>query len=167
MVWIVNVSKVAFNKDKEIAQKFKSKWLTLTQWSQFVVSLFLSPPSPATWSPSSTTALHRNHDECVAVLAGLRLWHSQQLQGGLQGYILNPVFKDNLRIALLGGYVCSPFHHIDCLLSKGPFLLEAFRQAVASLHLCFFSSPFGVANERWNNTCASFCVLQQISVNTH
>lgn len=47
----------------------------------------------------------RDHDECVSVLAGLRLWHSQQLQGGLQGYILNPVFKDNLRIALLGGYV--------------------------------------------------------------
>lgn len=45
----------------------------------------------------------RDHDECVSVLAGLRLWHSQQLQGGLQGYILNPVFKDNLRIALLGG----------------------------------------------------------------
>ena len=45
----------------------------------------------------------RDHDDCVSVLAGLRLWHSQQLQGGLQGYILNPVFKDNLRIALLGG----------------------------------------------------------------
>lgn len=45
----------------------------------------------------------RDHDECVSVLAGLRLWHSQHLQGGLQGYILNPVFKDNLKIALLGG----------------------------------------------------------------
>ncbi|XP_068188995.1 general transcription factor IIH subunit 4 isoform X2 [Antennarius striatus] len=45
----------------------------------------------------------RDHDECVSVLTGLRLWHSQQLQGGLQGYILNPVFKDNLRISLLGG----------------------------------------------------------------
>lgn len=37
------------------------------------------------------------------MLAGLRLWHSQHLQGGLQGYILNPVFKENLKVALLGG----------------------------------------------------------------
>ncbi|KAI2652688.1 General transcription factor IIH subunit 4 [Labeo rohita] len=29
--------------------------------------------------------------------------HDQHLQGGLQGFVLNPVFKDNLRIALLGG----------------------------------------------------------------
>ncbi|KAF3834401.1 hypothetical protein F7725_025605 [Dissostichus mawsoni] len=53
--------------------------------------------------PATCLAVYRDHDECVSVLAGLRLWHSQQLQGGLQGYILNPVFKDNLRIALLGG----------------------------------------------------------------
>ncbi|XP_028316441.1 general transcription factor IIH subunit 4 [Gouania willdenowi] len=46
---------------------------------------------------------HKDHHECVSVLAGLRLWHNQQLQGGLQGYILNPVFKENLRTALLGG----------------------------------------------------------------
>ncbi|XP_049889951.1 general transcription factor IIH subunit 4 isoform X4 [Epinephelus moara] len=53
--------------------------------------------------PATCLAVYRDHDECVSVLAGLRLWHSQQLQGGLQGYILNPVFKENLRIALLGG----------------------------------------------------------------
>lgn len=52
----------------------------------------------------TTTALScREHDECVSVLAGLRLWHSQHLQGGLQGYLLNPVFKENLKMALLGG----------------------------------------------------------------
>lgn len=45
----------------------------------------------------------RDHDECVSVLSGLRLWHTQHLQGGLQGNVLNPVFKTNLRIALLGG----------------------------------------------------------------
>uniref|UniRef100_A0A3Q3KFT0 General transcription factor IIH subunit 4 n=1 Tax=Monopterus albus TaxID=43700 RepID=A0A3Q3KFT0_MONAL len=53
--------------------------------------------------PATCLAVYRDHNECVSVLAGLRLWHSQQLQGGLQGYMLNPVFKDNLRIALLGG----------------------------------------------------------------
>ncbi|XP_049457553.1 general transcription factor IIH subunit 4 isoform X2 [Epinephelus fuscoguttatus] len=66
--------------------------------------LFLDQPLPqaavALWVKLDS---QKDHDECVSVLAGLRLWHSQQLQGGLQGYILNPVFKENLRIALLGG----------------------------------------------------------------
>uniref|UniRef100_A0A665VAJ5 General transcription factor IIH subunit 4 n=1 Tax=Echeneis naucrates TaxID=173247 RepID=A0A665VAJ5_ECHNA len=66
--------------------------------------LFLDQPLPkaavALWVKKDS---QKHHDECVSVLSGLRLWHSQQLQGGLQGYILNPVFKDNLRIALLGG----------------------------------------------------------------
>uniref|UniRef100_A0A3Q3F8L6 General transcription factor IIH subunit 4 n=1 Tax=Labrus bergylta TaxID=56723 RepID=A0A3Q3F8L6_9LABR len=66
--------------------------------------LFLDQPLPqaavALWVKKDS---QKDHDECVSVLAGLRLWHSQQLQGGLQGYILNPIFKENLRIALLGG----------------------------------------------------------------
>uniref|UniRef100_A0A8C6MCX6 General transcription factor IIH subunit 4 n=1 Tax=Nothobranchius furzeri TaxID=105023 RepID=A0A8C6MCX6_NOTFU len=66
--------------------------------------LFLDQPLPqaavALWMKKDG---QRDHDECVSVLTGLRLWHSQQLQGGLQGYTLNPVFKDNLRTALLGG----------------------------------------------------------------
>uniref|UniRef100_A0A3Q1D2Z6 General transcription factor IIH subunit 4 n=1 Tax=Amphiprion ocellaris TaxID=80972 RepID=A0A3Q1D2Z6_AMPOC len=66
--------------------------------------LFLDQPLPqaavALWVKKDS---QKDHDECVSVLGGLRLWHSQQLQGGLQGYILNPVFKDNLRTALLGG----------------------------------------------------------------
>lgn len=47
----------------------------------------------------------RDHDDCISVLAGLRLWHNQQLQGGLWGYTLNPIFKDKLRKALFGGSV--------------------------------------------------------------
>ncbi|KAG7277710.1 hypothetical protein CRUP_003598 [Coryphaenoides rupestris] len=66
--------------------------------------LFLDQPLPqaavALWVKKDS---QKDHDECVSVLTGLRLWHTQQLQGGLQGNILNPVFKDNLRIALLGG----------------------------------------------------------------
>ncbi|XP_072303915.1 general transcription factor IIH subunit 4 [Eucyclogobius newberryi] len=66
--------------------------------------LFLDQPLPqaavALWVKKDS---QKDHDECVSILTGLRLWHSQQLQGGLQGYMLNPVFKDNLRIALLGG----------------------------------------------------------------
>ncbi|KPP68938.1 general transcription factor IIH subunit 4-like [Scleropages formosus] len=59
--------------------------------------------------PEAATSLwvkkdgQKEHDHCVSVLRGLRLWHSQQLQGGLQGIVLNPIFKDNLRIAVLGG----------------------------------------------------------------
>ncbi|XP_061598009.1 general transcription factor IIH subunit 4 [Cololabis saira] len=66
--------------------------------------LFLDQPLPqaavALWVRKDS---QRDHDECVSVLVGLRLWHCQQLQGGLQGYILNPIFKENLRTALLGG----------------------------------------------------------------
>ncbi|XP_047240737.1 general transcription factor IIH subunit 4 [Girardinichthys multiradiatus] len=66
--------------------------------------LFLDQPLPqaavALWVKKDSK---RDHDDCVSVLTGLRLWHSQHLQGGLQGYFLNPVFKDNLGTALLGG----------------------------------------------------------------
>ncbi|XP_068602905.1 general transcription factor IIH subunit 4 [Brachionichthys hirsutus] len=66
--------------------------------------LFLDQPLPqaavALWVKKDS---QRDHDACVSVLAGLRLWHGQQLPGGLQGYSLNPVFRDNLRTALLGG----------------------------------------------------------------
>ncbi|XP_021169995.1 general transcription factor IIH subunit 4 isoform X3 [Fundulus heteroclitus] len=66
--------------------------------------LFLDQPLPqaavALWVKKDS---QRDHDDCVSVLTGLRLWHSHHLQGGLQGYILNPVFKDNLGTALLGG----------------------------------------------------------------
>ncbi|XP_052389677.1 general transcription factor IIH subunit 4-like [Carassius gibelio] len=66
--------------------------------------LFLDHPLPqaavALWVKKDS---QKDHDQCVSVLTGLRLWHSQHLQGGLQGFVLNPVFKDNLRTALLGG----------------------------------------------------------------
>uniref|UniRef100_A0AAR2KEY5 General transcription factor IIH subunit 4 n=1 Tax=Pygocentrus nattereri TaxID=42514 RepID=A0AAR2KEY5_PYGNA len=66
--------------------------------------LFLDHPLPqaavALWVKKDS---QKDHDQCVSVLTGLRLWHNQQLQGGLQGIVLNPVFKDNLRIAVLGG----------------------------------------------------------------
>lgn len=47
----------------------------------------------------------RAQEESTGLLSGLRIWHTQLLPGGLQGLILNPVFRQNLRIALLGGYV--------------------------------------------------------------
>uniref|UniRef100_UPI00398F5864 general transcription factor IIH subunit 4 n=1 Tax=Pristiophorus japonicus TaxID=55135 RepID=UPI00398F5864 len=66
--------------------------------------LFLDQPVPqaavAFWVKKDN---QRDHDDCMGILTGLRLWHSQQLPGGLQGLVLNPIFKENLRIALLGG----------------------------------------------------------------
>ncbi|XP_033912322.3 general transcription factor IIH subunit 4 [Acipenser ruthenus] len=66
--------------------------------------LFLEQPLPqaavAYWVKKEN---QKDHEESTGVLSGLRLWHTQQLPGGLQGLILNPIFKDNLRIALLGG----------------------------------------------------------------
>lgn len=47
----------------------------------------------------------RAQEESTGLLSGLRIWHTQLLPGGLQGLILNPVFRQNLRTALLGGYV--------------------------------------------------------------
>ncbi|XP_062905909.1 general transcription factor IIH subunit 4-like [Mobula hypostoma] len=65
--------------------------------------LFLDQPLPqagiASWVKKDS---QRDHNDCMSILTGLQLWHSQQLPGGLQGLILNPIFKENLRIALLG-----------------------------------------------------------------
>ncbi|XP_055486651.1 general transcription factor IIH subunit 4 [Leucoraja erinacea] len=66
--------------------------------------LFLDQPLPQAavtfWVKKDN---QRDHDDCMGIVTGLRLWHSQQLPGGLQGLVLNPIFKENLRIALLGG----------------------------------------------------------------
>ncbi|XP_069054846.1 general transcription factor IIH subunit 4 [Lepisosteus oculatus] len=66
--------------------------------------LFLDQPLPqaalALWVKKDH---QEDHESCVSGLSGLRLWHSQQLPGGLQGNTLNAIFKDNLRVALLGG----------------------------------------------------------------
>lgn len=56
-------------------------------------------------TPHPTLLPSRAQEESTGLLSGLRIWHTQLLPGGLQGLILNPVFRQNLRIALLGGYV--------------------------------------------------------------
>lgn len=59
--------------------------------------------------PSPLLFCSRAQEESTGLLSGLRIWHTQLLPGGLQGLILNPIFRQNLRIALLGGYVTSIF----------------------------------------------------------
>ncbi|XP_037698994.1 general transcription factor IIH subunit 4 isoform X2 [Choloepus didactylus] len=66
--------------------------------------LFLEQPLPqaavALWVKKEFSKVQ---EESTGLLSGLRIWHTQLLPGGLQGLILNPVFRQNLRIALLGG----------------------------------------------------------------
>uniref|UniRef100_A0A8D0HGQ0 General transcription factor IIH subunit 4 n=1 Tax=Sphenodon punctatus TaxID=8508 RepID=A0A8D0HGQ0_SPHPU len=66
--------------------------------------LFLEQPLPraavALWVKKEYT---KEQEQSSDILLGLRLWHTQLLPGGLQGIVLNPVFKENLRVALLGG----------------------------------------------------------------
>ncbi|XP_042202535.1 general transcription factor IIH subunit 4 [Callorhinchus milii] len=66
--------------------------------------LFVEQPIPE--AAVSFWVKKENHSElthCVNTLTSLRLWLPQQLPGGLQGLLLNPIFRHNLRIALLGG----------------------------------------------------------------
>ncbi|XP_044794264.1 general transcription factor IIH subunit 4 isoform X3 [Bubalus kerabau] len=66
--------------------------------------LFLEQPLPqaavALWVKKEFS---KAQEESTGLLSGLRIWHTQLLPGGLQGLILNPIFRQNLRIALLGG----------------------------------------------------------------
>ncbi|XP_060045407.1 general transcription factor IIH subunit 4 isoform X3 [Erinaceus europaeus] len=66
--------------------------------------LFLEQPLPqaavALWVKKEFT---KAQEESTGLLSGLHIWHTQLLPGGLQGLILNPIFRQNLRIALLGG----------------------------------------------------------------
>ncbi|XP_059558108.1 general transcription factor IIH subunit 4 isoform X2 [Myotis daubentonii] len=66
--------------------------------------LFLEQPLPqaavALWVKKEFS---KAQEESTGLLSGLRIWHTQLLPGGLQGLILNPVFRQNLRTALLGG----------------------------------------------------------------
>ncbi|XP_075835457.1 general transcription factor IIH subunit 4 isoform X2 [Microtus pennsylvanicus] len=65
--------------------------------------LFLEQPLPqaavALWVKKEFS---KAQEESTGLLSGLRIWHTQLLPGGLQGLILNPIFRQNLRIALLG-----------------------------------------------------------------
>ena len=48
--------------------------------------------------------LHRKErQEVITALTELRVWHSQAVVGGMMGWILNPVFRENMKTALLGG----------------------------------------------------------------
>ncbi|XP_070175821.1 general transcription factor IIH subunit 4-like isoform X2 [Littorina saxatilis] len=45
----------------------------------------------------------KERQEVVTALTELRVWHTQSVVGGMMGWILNPVFRENMKTALLGG----------------------------------------------------------------
>lgn len=46
---------------------------------------------------------YRDHNEVTKVLCELHVWQEASIPGGLAGWILNPVFKKNAKIAINGG----------------------------------------------------------------
>ncbi|PVD22460.1 hypothetical protein C0Q70_18274 [Pomacea canaliculata] len=51
------------------------------------------------WVNRGAEELH----QITSPLTELRVWHFQSLAGGMPGWILNPVFRENMKTALLGG----------------------------------------------------------------
>ncbi|KAF5270866.1 hypothetical protein FQA39_LY08311 [Lamprigera yunnana] len=72
---------------------------------QYVIRiLFVEQPVPqavvASWGHQ---AFSKEHIYVSKVLSDLFVWQEASIPGGLQGWILSPTFKRNLKIALLGG----------------------------------------------------------------
>lgn len=88
-------------------------------------------------TPPHLSACFRAQEESTGLLSSLRIWHTQLLPGGLQGLILNPIFRQNLRIALLGGYVTSTAS------SAGPGDCTSGWGAVTALSGSLWALPLG------------------------
>lgn len=71
----------------------------------YVIRLvFVEQPVPQAVIASWVSQLNaQEHKEVAQVLSELRVWHEAPIPGGLAGWILNPIFKKNAKIALLGG----------------------------------------------------------------
>ncbi|PIK59181.1 hypothetical protein BSL78_03878 [Apostichopus japonicus] len=54
----------------------------------------------AAWVKASNQDLHQ---EAVGTLSGLRVWQDTPLPGGLPGWQLNKIFRENIKVALIGG----------------------------------------------------------------
>ncbi|XP_078455828.1 general transcription factor IIH subunit 4 isoform X1 [Lampetra fluviatilis] len=66
--------------------------------------LFLETPLPTAAIDSWVCKdAQKAHEESAQLLRELRVWQDHVIPGGLPGLVLNPVFRANLRTALLGG----------------------------------------------------------------
>ncbi|XP_033122552.1 general transcription factor IIH subunit 4-like [Anneissia japonica] len=66
--------------------------------------IFVDQPISKSAISSWVSSPHQeDHNQASRVLSDLRIWHDRTLPGGLAGWILNPIFRNNLKTALLGG----------------------------------------------------------------
>ncbi|KAK9507244.1 hypothetical protein O3M35_007148 [Rhynocoris fuscipes] len=66
--------------------------------------LYVEQPVPqaviASWVAQGYS---KEHSDVTKVLTDLHVWHEESIPGGLAAWVLNPVFKKNFKIAMLGG----------------------------------------------------------------
>ena len=68
----------------------------------------MSPSSPNGSYAYEQVTVHcfpliREVTEVAQTLIQLRIWHEVQLPGGLPGWVLNDIFRKNVRVCLLEG----------------------------------------------------------------
>ncbi|KAK7487264.1 hypothetical protein BaRGS_00021492 [Batillaria attramentaria] len=75
----------------ELARHYVMRLLFVEQpVAQAVVNQWISPGA-------------EEASQVTSALSSLRVWHTQPLTGTMSGWILNPVFRENMKTALLGG----------------------------------------------------------------
>uniref|UniRef100_A0A8D9DV28 General transcription factor IIH subunit 4 n=1 Tax=Cacopsylla melanoneura TaxID=428564 RepID=A0A8D9DV28_9HEMI len=66
--------------------------------------LFVEQPVPQAVIASWLSKTHaKEHKEATDTLTELRVWNEASVPGGMSAWILNPIFKRNAKVALLGG----------------------------------------------------------------
>lgn len=66
--------------------------------------LFIEQTIPQAMIASWCSKLHYNeHENIVQVMNELHIWKEAPIPGGMPGWVLNPTFRKNLKIVLLGG----------------------------------------------------------------
>ncbi|XP_052719851.1 general transcription factor IIH subunit 4-like isoform X1 [Crassostrea angulata] len=84
----------------------------LPQLSKHYVMRMLFIEQPVSQSAVGLWVTNKHNEEhkfAAKVLSELRVWHEQQMQGGLLGWVLNGTFRSNMKVALLGGGMDSQF----------------------------------------------------------
>ena len=91
--------------DQAVAQAVVASWVSFNNQNEHIEAV---KPLGAACSnendgAESETNLERPFDTFVLVLGHLHIWHESPIPGGLPGWKLNATFKENLRVAILGG----------------------------------------------------------------
>ncbi|NXR18401.1 TF2H4 factor, partial [Cinclus mexicanus] len=121
--------------------------------------LFLEQPLPQAavglWVKKENS---REQQQSQEVLLELRLWHPHTLPGGLPGVALNPNFRQNLRVALLGGVNTGDKFVIIPNLGVTPEVLGFFLMLPPQI--------FGVSSEGGEPPCITSAGFQFLLLDT-